>query len=107
MGLDQDPTTIHYDENGDGTVPSASFLKCDQMNPLLSRTFPNVNHEELVKDSGVIEFIVDVVNPVQVAESVTPSPIPSPSPIENTTRTPVASVDPFSYFTSSSSGSSS
>ena len=43
-GLDQQPTTIHYEQGGDGTVPLQSLLKCLEMKPVASREFDLLGH---------------------------------------------------------------
>lgn len=43
-GLAYQPTTIHYEQEGDGVVPIQSLKKCEEMNPILSREFNLVSH---------------------------------------------------------------
>ena len=43
-GLSEQPTTIHYDQGGDGVVPIQSLRKCLSMNPVSSREFNLVSH---------------------------------------------------------------
>ena len=56
-GLFEQPTTIHYDPQGDGVVPLASLQKCLEKNPVACRTFDLVSHGDLVKDP---EFFLEV-----------------------------------------------
>jgi len=49
-GLNEQPTVIHYEQEGDGVVPIQSLKKCLSMNPVSTRTFNLVSHGDLVKD---------------------------------------------------------
>jgi len=61
-GLDQQPTTIHYEQGGDGTVPLQSLLKCLEMKPVASREFDLLGHSDLVRDPAFFEEVMKIVS---------------------------------------------
>merc|ERR1711879_240338 len=60
-GLGEQPTTIHYEQTGDGVVPLQSLQKCLSMNPVLSREFNLVGHGDLVKDPLFFNQVMNIV----------------------------------------------
>jgi len=60
-GLAYQPTTIHYEQEGDGVVPIQSLKKCEEMNPILSREFNLVSHGDLIKDPFFFNQVMEIV----------------------------------------------
>jgi len=60
-GLSSPPTTIHYDQGGDGVVPIQSLQKCQDMNPVLSREFNLLSHGDLIKDPVFFRQVLCIV----------------------------------------------
>jgi len=61
-GLNEQPTVIHYEQEGDGVVPIQSLKKCLSMNPVSTRTFNLISHGDLVKDPFFFNEVMNILN---------------------------------------------
>jgi len=61
-GLNQQPTKINCENEGDGVVPLSSLRKCNSMNPLACKTFNLLSHSDLIKDQLFFAEVSAILN---------------------------------------------
>jgi len=55
-GLDEYPTAVHYGD-GDGTVPIQSLEKCLEFDPVSTKTFDLIDHNEILNDPVFLAYV--------------------------------------------------
>lgn len=64
--FDDEPVSIGYSDNGDGTVPVQSLKLCnawkhDQKEKVVTHEFEHLEHQTIIQDERVIQYLLNII----------------------------------------------